>query len=165
MKKRVMLAFLFFVVGMASPFFTYGFFRKTIQDVYVWGTSGKVQFFGKEFYLFFSPYYYIALAFLFTVFILRNFQRKTSSIIKQFSLAVILFFSTVFIISYVLANLALIECTACEDGIKPLHYNAIPYSSILKLAALVAAIPSLLLLFKEGRLLKFWKASRARNKP
>ena len=49
------------------------------------------------------------------------------------------------------ANLKIIECTICDDGIRKLSYSELNYGLILGLCALLSGLPSLLRLIKKEK--------------
>jgi len=47
------------------------------------------------------------------------------------------------------ANMKIIECTACDDGIRKLHWNEIKYGNILGISLILSLIPSGIILLKK----------------
>lgn len=97
----------------------------------------KIEFFGKNFHLFASPYLIISFG-LFTVILfifLRN--QSTRRIIAFLASSIALFFLTTIISSYFDSSAYVSSCTACPDGVNKLRYNTINYDLhfIISLAA------------------------------
>ena len=54
-------------------------------------------------------------------------------------------------ISAVDANLKVIECTACNDGIRKLHWNEINYGLIIGISIIISIIPNLIRIIKRTK--------------
>ena len=69
-------------------------------------------------------------------------------------MTLLIFGIALFGISALDANMKIIECTACDDGIRKLHWNEIKYGNILGASSILSIIPSGILLIKK------WKKDR-----
>ncbi|WP_298343029.1 hypothetical protein [uncultured Algibacter sp.] len=54
-------------------------------------------------------------------------------------------------ISAIDANMKIIECTACNDGIRKLHWNEINYGLIIGMSVIISIIPNLIRIIKRTK--------------
>ena len=149
MKKRIAIGIIAFVFGVAIALYLAGFFRELIQHIYVFATSNKIRFIGKNFYIYIDPVYYLSFAFATSLLVLSNWGKKYSTIIKNGILFISLFGIMIFIISAFDAHFKIIECTACGNGIRYLHWNEISYWKILGISSLTGILPTLIKFYKK----------------
>ena len=154
LKKRIIIGTVAFVIGILIAFYSEGFFRKQIQELFQWSTSNRIQFVGKNFYFFGNGFHYLSFGLTFSFFVLANWNKKRKLIIKNGILALLIFGIILFGISVLDANMKIIECTACNDGIRKLHWNEIKYGSILGISSILSIIPNGIFLIKK------WKKER-----
>jgi len=139
----------FFVIGFGTAIFADSFFRHLIQDLFQWTTSNRIQFGGKDFYLFGNPIYFTSFGLVFFTFSVANRKLETIKIVRNGVLTILIFGIALIGVSALDANLKIIECTACDDGIRILGYNEINYGLILTTSALISIIPSLITIIKS----------------
>ena len=70
-------------------------------------------------------------------------------IFKRTVLSIVIFATAMILISSVDGNLKVIECTACDNGIRKLHWNEINYGFIVGLSSIIAAVPSIISVLKR----------------
>lgn len=148
--KKILLSIALFILGISLAYYSESFFRGIIQGLYRWTTSDGISFSGKNFYLFGSPLFFFGLASTFVVFYLIN--NKKSQIFKNLALGSLLFILTLIVFSAIDANMKIIECTACDNGIRTLHWNDINYGRILGLSSILSLAPSLINRFLKNKL-------------
>ena len=151
MIKKVLFGILFFVIGFGIASLLDSFFRHTIQDLFQWITNNGIQFNGKDFYLFGNPIYNISFGLASLVFSIANKEVKISKTLRNAFLLILLFTVTLIGICAIDANLKIIECTACEDGIRRLGHSEINYGLILAISIIISIIPSLILLIRNWK--------------
>lgn len=129
--KKVIVGLLVFLAGIifSACFDTY--FRNLIQDLFIRTTHNKIQFFGKNFQFFSATYYYITFGLSFLFFWLLNRKYRIKKGLINLAFFTLMFFVFLLIVCALYANLKVIECTNCTDGIRRIHYNGIPYNLIL----------------------------------
>ena len=142
--KRILFGIVFFVIGFGTAIFADSFFRHIIQDLFQWTTNNGIQFGGKDFYLFGNPIYFTSFGLAFFIFSVANRKAKISRILRNGILLILIFSLALIGISALDANLKIIECTACDDGIRRLGYNEINYLLILAISVIISIIPSLI---------------------
>jgi len=148
-KKRILFGIVFFVIGFGTAIFAHSSFRHLIQDLFQWTTSNRIQFEGKDFYLFGKPIYFTNFGLVFFIFSVANRKLETIKIVRNGILIILVFGIALIGVSALGANLKIIECTACDDGIRRLGYNEINYGLILTTSALISIIPSLITIIKS----------------
>jgi|TARA_R110002110_G_C13028718_1_gene678614 hypothetical protein len=149
--KKIIIGILFFAIGFGIAVFLDSFFRHLIQDLFQWTTNDGIQFGGKDFYLFGNPYYFTSFGLIFLIFRIANRKTKPLKILRNGILLIILFGIALIGICAINANLKIIECTACDDGIRRLGYNEINYGLILSFSSLISIIPSLVSIIKTRK--------------
>jgi len=151
LKKIIIIGIVAFVIGILIAFYSEGFFRKQIQELYQWSTSNRIHFVGKNFYIFGNGFHYLSFGLTFSLFVLTNWNKKTNLIIKNGILTLLIFGIVLFGISVLDANMKIIECTDCNDGIRKLHWNEIKYGNILGISSILSIIPSGIMLLRERK--------------
>ncbi|MGS2764624.1 hypothetical protein [Sinomicrobium sp. M5D2P9] len=149
MIKRILFGIVFFVIGFGTAIFADSFFRYIIQDLFQWTTNNGIQFVGKDFYLFGNPIYFTSFGFAFLIFSIANRKEETLKIFRNGILLILMFGIALIGFSALDANLKIIECTACNDGIRQLGYNEIKYGLILTTSAVISIIPSFIKIIKN----------------
>ncbi|MGS2741063.1 hypothetical protein [Sinomicrobium sp. M5D2P17] len=149
MIKRILFGIVFFVIGFGTAIFADSFFRYIIQDLFQWTTNNGIQFVGKDFYLFGNPIYFTSFGFAFLIFSIANRKEETLKIFRNGILLILMFGIALIGFSALDANLKIIECTACNDGIRRLGYNEIKYGLILATSAVISVIPSFIKIIKN----------------
>ncbi|MDP5105609.1 MAG: hypothetical protein NWQ31_05495, partial [Polaribacter sp.] len=66
-------------------------------------------------------------------------------------LSILIFVIILIGISGVDANMNIIECTACNDGIRKLNWNDINYGMILGISVIISIIPNLIRIIKRTK--------------
>jgi len=149
--KKALIGIIGFILGMSFGFYFEGFFRELIQDVFRFTTSDKIQFVGKNISIFSDRTFEYFLGFALMIFLLSNLNLKWNLIFKNTILCLLIFGISIFVISAIDANLKIIECTACENGIRKLHWNGINYGLIIGTSAIISIIPSLIRIIKRTK--------------
>ncbi|KAB1158822.1 hypothetical protein F7018_06870 [Tenacibaculum aiptasiae] len=148
MKRKIIIGLMFFLIGIGLSVFLESFLRSIVLDLYQWTTNNKIQFVGKNFYLFASPIYYTGLGIAFSLLALDLFSKSINKISTNTSIAILIFIIILTGICAIDANLKIIECTACDDGIRQLRYNEVNYGLILGISSIISVIPSLIRIIK-----------------
>jgi len=142
--KKTIIGILGLIIGLGISIFCESFFRELIQNIFRWTTSNRIIFVGKNFYIFSSYFYYLSFGISIWIFSLTNFKNETDTVLKNGIIMILIFGLLLFGISAIDANLKVIECTACIDGIRKLHWNDINYGTILGISAIISILPSLI---------------------
>lgn len=129
--------------ALIIAFLTDAYVREIIQEIFKWSTDNRIKFIGKGFEFYASDYYYLAIGMGFFFIAFDNVKRKSSEIIVNSLVALILFCAAVFTLSTIDASLKVAECTSCDDGILELQKNAVNYDLIVIVSVLIAIIPNL----------------------
>lgn len=151
MKKKIIFGILAFIIGIGISLFSYSFFREQIQNIFLWSTSNRIRFTGKNFYLFGSNFYYLIIGISFLVLTLENLNQRLIGIFKNTIICLLIFGISLIGISAIDANIKVIECTACNEGIRSLHWNGINYGLNTGTSAIISVIPSLIKIIKRTK--------------
>ncbi|MDG1160238.1 MAG: hypothetical protein P8N19_12155 [Flavobacteriales bacterium] len=134
MTKKIILGFVAFFVGIVVAYFSESFLRGIIQDVFKWSTADKIQFFGKNFYAFSNKLYFLTFGIVFLILTIENLNKKITQLLNSGIISVLIFGAVLVGIAATDANFKIVECTACDDGIRKLHWNEINYGLIIGLS-------------------------------
>lgn len=151
MKKKIIIGIVSFTIGIVISVFLESILRSVVLDLFLLTTNNRVQFIGKNFYTFASPVYYASLGLIFSLLALDLFSKTITKIIIYGVLAFLIFIIMLIGICTIDANLKIIECTACDDGIRKLRYNEVNYGLLIGFSAIASGIPSLIRLFKNRK--------------
>ena len=149
--KKIIFGIIALIIGFTCALYSDSFLRFKIQDIYLLATSNKIEFIGKNFFFFNNDSYYLGFGGVFLILYLANYKNKLSLILKNGFIAVLIFIIFLIITSTIDANLKLVECTACENGIRQLRRNDIKYSLIIVFSLLISIIPSVIQLIRNKK--------------
>jgi len=124
--KTILTTIGFLLVGIVLAFLLEDYYRQLVRFSFKFFNSDNIQFFGKNFHLLSDSF---VLAFgLFTslTFLLLKFSSSPYRT-KRACLTVVIFFATTILITALDSKRLIIECTACDDGIRRLTFNQITY--------------------------------------
>src|SRR5690606_30814144 len=142
--KRILIGIFGFIIGLGIGYYFESFFRNIIQDIFKLTTFDKIEFVGKNFYVFSDRTYVYLIGFGLAIFLLANLDFKSTRIFKNAILCLLIFGISIFGVSAIDANLKIIQCTACDNGILKIHWNGINYGLIIGISAIISIIPSLI---------------------
>ncbi|CAM1343553.1 conserved membrane hypothetical protein [Tenacibaculum amylolyticum] len=149
--KYIFIGIISFIIGITIAVLSYSFFRTQIQNIFLWSTSNQIRFIGKNFYFFASNFYYISFGITFLYFSINTIHQEIKIILKNIILRTLIFIVFIILISSLYANLKVIECTACENGIRSIHWNEINYDFILGISILSSNIISIIDFIKSRK--------------
>lgn len=127
--KTALTALGIFFVGTVAGYISEYHYRRFVRFLFWLFNGDNIQFYGKDFHLFPSACFvissglYASLAFL----LLKN--ATWTYRIKRGSLSVIVFFTTTVLIAALDSKRLIMECTACDDGIRKLVFGAVAYDT------------------------------------
>jgi hypothetical protein len=143
------------LVGMVLAFLFEDYYRQLVRFSFRFFNGENIQFFGKNFHLFASDSF-VAASGLFTSasFLLLKFSLRPYRV-KRAGVAIVVFFVITVLITALDSKRLILECTACDDGIRRLTFNQPTYDKYF-IISLTAAITYLLAacLLEQKRLRK-----------
>ena len=147
--KKIVFGILAYVIGVVIASNSESFFRSLIQDIFQWSTSDKIQFVGKNIFIFSNKLYFLTFGIGILILTLENFNQKLIQVLKSITITLLIFGILLIVISFIDANIKVAECTACNDGIRKLNWNEINYGFILGASAIISIIPNLIRISKR----------------
>ena len=116
-----------FIFSLVIAFLLEDYYRQLVRFLFKFFNGDNIQFFGKNFHLFASDSFVAAFG-LFTLltFLLLKFSSRPYRI-KRVSITIIVFFATTILITALDSKRLIMECTACNDGIRKLTFNQVTY--------------------------------------
>lgn len=125
-------------------------YRQFIRFLFSFFNGDKIQFVGKGFHLFASGIFVATFGiFASFSFLLLMFSTRPRRI-KRTCVTIIIFFAMTILITALDSKRLIIECTACDDGIRRLPYNQITYDTYF-IISLTTAIAYLLMTYLSDR--------------
>lgn len=137
---KIIAAFLLIVIGLFIGVHLHFHLSDFILDLYRWTTGGKIKFIGKGILI--PSLFYLILFSISVILIGCQLLFLKTKWIRAVCLWVIIFGLSILIISTINANLMVINCTACIDGILKIRFHNAPYNAILSISSLLSMIPS-----------------------
>ena len=125
--KTILKTIGFLLVGIVLAFLFEDYYRQFVRFSFKFFNGDNIQFIGKNFHLFASNIFVVffgiftSLTFLLLKFTARQYK------IKRVCLTVLIFFVMTILITALDSKRLIIECTACDDGIRKLTFNELTY--------------------------------------
>lgn len=141
MLKFVFILLVIFIAGVLLSFFWEEHYRVLVRFFFKLFQHDKIVFTGKNFHLFASSRFVIAFG-LFAVLLFVLLYKQSAKIILGYSLlAVLLFLVTTAVSSYLDSTGIILECTACKDEVRTLHYNDVNYDAHFIISLVISLLP------------------------
>lgn len=139
--KILLFLLLVFVLTITLAVYYENSYRVLVRFWFKTFQGDKIKFVGKNFHLFASSYFMLAFG-LFSVIlvILLYGQGKRRRFVYLFS-TIVLFFVTTMASTYIDSFGKVVECTACENGVRSLQYNAVDYDLHFITSLVVGLLP------------------------
>ncbi len=116
------------------------YYRQLVRFLFKFFNGDNIQFFGKNFHLFPSDSFIVAFELFATLtFLLLKFSARPNRL-KRICLTVIVFFVTTILVTALDSKRLIIECTACDDGIRRLTFNEVTYDKYFIISLTTATI-------------------------
>ncbi len=135
------ILFIIFITSIYCAFYFEGSFRRLIRYLYIAFSNGKISFFPKKDIRFASWGYVVSFGLFIATLCFLFYRQTNKQRIINVALAIFLLVASILIQSYLGSLFKLIECTACNDGTRKLHFNEINYDQIFISSLIVAIIP------------------------
>lgn len=145
------------VLGVTISVMAESKLRYLIQTLFKTSTNNAIHFYGKDFHLFAGVHYYLGFGLLLPIIWISWNGLTSRQKTLDGLLTTIVFFVAIVIICWLNSNEMIVECTACNDGTRGIHYNDINYDGIVVGSLLLSMIPSGL------RLVRRKSANRAKS--
>ncbi|NNV58027.1 hypothetical protein [Limnovirga soli] len=147
--KAILLLLLVFILTVVIAFYFENNYRVLVRHFFNFFQGAKIKFIAKDFHLFASPYMLAAFGlFSVSLTVLLYGQSKRRRLI-YLSLTILLFFITTFVSTYIDSTGYVDECTACQDGVRRLHYNEINYDFHFITSLVIGLLPLLWTFLKK----------------
>lgn len=138
-----------FVFGVLSAFLFEDYYRQFIRFLYKYFTDDKLIFIGKNFHLFASLKFVLTFSIFCSVLFFALSRNIFYNKIKAIFYSFLIWFLTINILSFIDSKGLVIQCTACNDGIKRINYNEINYDSNFVLSILTTLLVVLWLIYRN----------------
>ena len=147
--KIILLLLLVFALTITLAVYYENSYRVLVRFFFKYFQGDKIKFVGKNFHLFASPYLVVAFG-LFSVILtmLLYGQSNRKRFVYSFS-TIILFFIATITTTYLDSFGKVVECTACQDGVRSLGYNAINYDFHFITSLVVGLLPLIWIFLKK----------------
>ncbi len=118
-------------------------YRVLVRYFFNFFQGDKIKFVGKNFHVFASPSLVVSFGLFSVLFTLLLRGQSNKSRFVYPTLTIILFFVTTTATTYIDSLGKVAECTACQDGVRSLHYNAVNYDFHFITSLVVGLLPLL----------------------
>ena len=153
--KAGVILFAIFILSLYCAFYFENSYQHLIRYLYIAFTNNKISFFFPGKYIHFASWGFVISFGLFTITLcLLIYSQTNKQRVINISLAMFLFVISLLIHCYSDSLFKLIECTACNDGTRKLHYNEINYDSIFISSLVIAIIPAVITAIRKRIKLK-----------
>jgi hypothetical protein len=126
------------LVAIVVAFLFEDYYRQLVRFSFKIFNGDNIKFFGKNFHLFPSDSFIVAFGLFTTLtFLLLKFSSRPNRL-KKIVLTVIVFFATTILVTALDSKRLIIECTACDDGIRRLTFNQVTYDKYFIISLTVA---------------------------
>lgn len=141
--KTIFLLLLVFCFAMLTAFFFEENYNAFVRQLFKAFQGNKIQFVGKGFQLFASWYFLIAFGLFSVLLTLLLYGHINKIRLIHLSLTILLFSFTTIATSFIDSTGYVVECTACQDGIRSLHYSDVNYDFHFIISLLFGLLPLL----------------------
>lgn len=154
------------LVSIVVAFLFEDYYRQLVRFSFKFFNGHDIQFIGKNFHLFASNSFVITFGlFASLTFLLLKYSSRPKRI-KRVGLTIFAFFAMTFLITALDSKRLIIECTACDDGIRKLTFNEITYDKYFIISLTTAIIYlSTTCLIERKRLKKTSETKQTNRKP
>jgi len=126
------------LVAILFAFLFEDYYRQLVRFSFKFFNGDNIQFFGKNFHLFPRDSFVVAFGlFVSMTFLFLKFSSRPSRL-KRICVTVIVFFATTILITAFDSKRLIIECTACDDGIRRLTFNQPTYDKYFVISLTIA---------------------------
>jgi hypothetical protein len=149
LKQGLILLAIFILTAFSAMYYEHSY-RLFVRKVFKFANGENIVFFGKDFHLFPSMKFVLSFG-LFSIivfYLISKFEKKK---ILFLTITIIAFFATTVISSTIDSKIKIIECTACQDGIRKLSSGGINYDIHFILSLIFSLLPLLFVVFKNRK--------------
>ena len=151
--EGIVFLLLVFILTAVIAFYFENNYRVLVRYCFNYFQGDKLKFIGKNFHLFASLYMLVSFGFFSVMLAALLYGKSAMRRLIYLSLTVLLFFVTTFVTTYIDSLGKVVECTACQDGVRSLHYNVINYDFHSITSLFVGLLP-VLWTFLKNQILK-----------
>jgi hypothetical protein len=147
--KTILTRLAVFLPAAFLAFYSEISYRRMVRFFFQLFQDGKIKFIGKNFH-FPDPYFIISFGLycvLLSVFLTGLARHKSLKLV----FTLLIFFVATLATTYIDSMLKVAECTACRDGVRTLHFNAISYLFHFITGLLLSLLPFGLPYFKRNK--------------
>ena len=161
--KFILLLLLVFVLTITLAVYYENSYRVLVRFFFKYFQGDKIKFIGKNFHLFASPYFVVAFGLFSVLLTMLLYGQSNRRKFIYLLLTIALFFITTIATTYIDSFGKVVECTACLDGVRILHFNAVNYDFHFITSLVVGLLP-LLWTFLKRQISKRRQRKPAYNK-
>ena len=155
--KFILLLLLVFVLTITLAVYYENSYRVLVRFFFKYFQGDKIKFIGKNFHLFASPYFVVAFGLFSVLLTMLLYGQSNRRKFIYLLLTIALFFITTIATTYIDSFGKVVECTACQDGVRSLHFNAVNYDFHFITSLVVGLLPLVWTFLK-------WQISKRRQR-
>jgi len=152
--KTILTTIALLLVGIVFALLFEDYYRQLVRLSFKFFNGNNIQFFGENFNLFPSDSFVAAFGlFASLTFLLLKLSSQPNRI-KRTCVTIIIFFATTVLITALDSKRLILECTACNDGIRRLTYDQLTYDKYFIISLTIAIAYLLTTYFLERKQLR-----------
>jgi hypothetical protein len=160
--KGSLILLVIFIISVYCSFLFEKSYRNLIRYLYEFLSNGRIFFYlPHKHFNFPSPKFILSFGLFMVTFSFLIFKQTSKQSVVNIGLGIFLIVVSTLVHSYLDSLYKIIECTACNDGVRLLHYNDINYFDIFISSLISGIIPTAITAIKTYRNIKV----QAKKKP
>lgn len=149
--KAILKTLGLFTFGVASAFLAEDYYRQLVRFFFKFFNGDNINFIGKNFHLFANIKFVLSFGLFCSLTFLVLNRYKFYNRLKAMLYSTAIFILTTIFISLLDSKRLIIECTACNDGIRTLTYNEITYDFYFITSLIVSFLATAWLIFRHNK--------------
>lgn len=138
-----------FFLGSVVAYACEDYYRQLVRFLFKLFNGNNIVFIGKNVHLFPSTEFTVSFGVFCTLTFFIVHKNPLYNKYKAFFYLIIMFLLTTTIICWLDSKRLIIECTACDDGIRKLSYNQITYDAYFIISLVVSILFLLFLVYRN----------------
>jgi len=138
--KTILTTVVLLLISIVVAYLFEDYYRQLVRFSFKFFNGNDIQFIGKNFHLFASDSFVITFGLFSSLTFLWLKYSSRPKRIKRVGLTIFAFFAMTILITAFDSKRLIIECTACDDGIRKLTFNEITYDKYFIISLTTATI-------------------------
>lgn len=150
MIKKTIISITSLIFGVLVAFILDSFLKDFIIEIYTWSTNDRIIFSGKNLTIFPPLLSLVSFGVSFLILSLDACNNSFTENRKIGAYWLLRFIFLIVLTSSIQAQFRIVECTACQFGIRHMSYNELQYGLTISIATLLSSILNLVRVIKKA---------------